>query len=173
MNHKVMLPALVSLALTACGGSGSGDAPPPVNQAPAISAIADQSLKANQSGPEIAFVVSDESPGNLTLGLSSSNGNLVPTTRLTLAGSGANRTLTISPLPDTTGEAFITVDATDREGLTTSTTFLATVSPEQKSLQAFTRMMFGADENDVPALVNAIEFVEDVGDDDFADLFSQ
>ena len=171
MKHLYAGFALTGLGLAACGGSG--DDPQPVNQAPTISAIADQSIAANGTSQPIAFSLDDENVGDLTVAVSSDRQNVVPDDGIALDGDGAARTLTVTPRIDEAGDAFITIVATDRQGLSAGTSFLLTVNPEQKSMQQFARDTFAEDADDEPALINAVEFAEDAEDDDFADLLAQ
>ncbi|MDX1515590.1 MAG: Ig domain-containing protein [Woeseiaceae bacterium] len=160
--------AAAAILLGACSSS---DAP---NQAPVVGAIADQAISANKASAPIPFTVSDESAGSLSLSAVTENPDVIPEDGLSLGGAGTNRTLTVTPVPDTTGDSFITVIATDPAGLASSTSFLLTVEAEQRSLQAFTRDEFAVDADDgEPVLVNAIEFQQDADNDDFADLLAQ
>lgn len=62
------------------------------------------------------FTISDADEGDvdrLTFSASSSNVGLVPAANITVGGSGANRTLTIKPPGNLSGEADITVTASD------------------------------------------------------------
>ncbi|MEO1246402.1 MAG: hypothetical protein AAFX56_12040 [Pseudomonadota bacterium] len=162
--------ALVSLALTACGGSG--DDRPPVNQAPQISAIADQNVTANGSSQPIAFSLADENVDELTLSASSDRQQVLPDDGITLTGSGSARSLTVTPRADEAGDAFVTIVVSDPQGLSAGASFLLTVQPEQKSMQQFARDTFVSDENGEPELINAVEFAEDAENDDFADLLT-
>ncbi|MEN6314626.1 MAG: YDG domain-containing protein [Clostridiaceae bacterium] len=66
-------------------------------------------------GP-INFTISDADAGdvnNLTFSSSSTNINLVPVSNITIGGSDAERTLTIVPAGNLSGEADITVSASD------------------------------------------------------------
>jgi len=67
---------------------------------------------------------------NLTVSGSSSNMTLVPNGNIVFGGSGANRTVTITPAADQTGTTTITVTVTDEGGLTAMDTFLLTVTTE-------------------------------------------
>ena len=171
---KTMYAGLVSVTmLVAACSSGSSDSPPPMNTAPGITAIADQAMSANGTSQPIAFAVNDEQLGSLAISAMSDRQQVVPDSGLTLTGSGGSRTITATPVIDTTGDAFITIIVTDQEGLSASTSFLLTVNAEQKSLLQFARDTFAASEDDDPALINAVEFVQDADDDDFADLLAQ
>jgi hypothetical protein len=157
------------MLIAACGG-GSDSAPPAANTAPGISPIADQSTDANKQSQPISFNVSDERVDDLSFDLSSDNQQVVPNDGLTLGGSDVNRTITITPVSDTLGDAFVTVIVTDSDGLSASTSFLLTITAEQLSMQQFTRMSFAEAADDLPELVNAVEFTQDADADDFADL---
>ena len=172
MNFRYASIAVVSFLVAACDG-GSSTAPPAANQAPTISAITDLSTPANQASQPISFTVADEQVGSLSFSLMSDNADVVSDDRLQLGGSGTDRTLTATPVADTTGDAFVTIIVTDSAGLSASTSFLLTVDPQQQSMQLFTRDAFGEDADDEPSLVNAIEFAQDADDDEFADLLAQ
>jgi len=68
-----------------------------------------------------------ESPGSLMIRVWSMNTALVPDTNLVLSGTGANRTLTVTPLAGQTGTAQIAVSVTDAGGLSASDTFTLVV----------------------------------------------
>lgn len=168
----VSLAALTAL-LAGCGGSSGDRAPVDQNQAPTISAIADQATSANQESAPIAFSVMDENVTGLTISVTSDRQNVVPDSALALSGAAASRSLTATPVIDTTGDAMITIIATDDGGLSASTSFLLTVNAEQRSMAQFARDTFVTAEDDEPELVNAVEFLQDAEDDDFADLLAQ
>jgi subtilisin-like proprotein convertase family protein len=99
----------------------------PVNDPPVISALTNQTTAiATPVGP-IPFSIGDlETPvGNLTLAADSSNPALIPTDHIVFGGAGANRTLTLTPLPGETGNATITVTVNDGTVTTTNTFVLA------------------------------------------------
>jgi len=86
-----------------------------VNTAPTISDIPDQSTTASVAVGPVPFTVNDaDIPTNtLTLCKASSNTDLVTTTYIMLGGSGANRTVTITPTTGVTGTARITITVSD------------------------------------------------------------
>ena len=67
--------------------------------------------------------------GSLTLTKASTNTTLVPLSGIVFGGSGASRTVTVTPAADQNGTATITVTVTDGDGASTSDTFLLTVTP--------------------------------------------
>ena len=60
--------------------------------------------------------------GSLTLGKSSSNTTLVPNSNVAFGGSGANRTVTITPAANKGGKATISLSVRDGQGGTARTT---------------------------------------------------
>jgi hypothetical protein len=95
----------------AAGGIQSSNPP---NTAPTIPPIPGQTTQ--QGTPlTVSFTVNDlETPAaNLIVTAASSNPTLVPNGNLTLGGSGANRTVTIQPVPGQFGQANITLTVSD------------------------------------------------------------
>jgi hypothetical protein len=87
------------------------------NTSPTISSIADQAIPRNGTTGPLSFTVNDaESPaGSLIVTASSGNTTLVPNTvsHLSAGGSGANRTVTVTPELNQQGKATITVNVSD------------------------------------------------------------
>lgn len=156
--------------LVGCGG-GSSDPTPAMNQAPKLSAIADQGIVANQPGQSVGFSVTDEQPGSVSVTVSTDSMSLLPPANQTVSGTGAARTALLSPAPDELGQAVVTVLATDTAGLTDQAQFVVTVTAQQLSMQQFARTEIDRSADDEPELINAVEFTQDAEDDDFADLF--
>lgn len=98
------------------------------NHAPTITAIASQSAYAGVASAPIAFAINDPDTGvnGLTLSAASSNTGLVPNGNIVFAGSGQNRTVTITPLAGQTGTAQITITVSDGS-LTAQSSFALTV----------------------------------------------
>ncbi|HAO78764.1 MAG TPA: hypothetical protein DCQ92_07275, partial [Verrucomicrobia subdivision 3 bacterium] len=95
---------------------------------PTISSIADRTIAPSVSTDPISFTISGTAVSNLTVNGDSSNPNLVPVSNIVFGGSGANRTVTVTPLANQSGIAVITVTVTDPSGLTASGSFTLTVS---------------------------------------------
>ncbi len=163
---------LVASLLAACSGGSTGERQA-VNQPPAVSAIPAMDTVANGPSQAISFSVSDENVNAVTISVLSDRPELVPEDAIVVVGTGANRSLTITPTVDMTGDAMISVIARDTGGLSASSSFLLTVTAEQKSMQQFARDTFSSPEDDEPALINAVEFSQDADNDDFADLLAQ
>ncbi|HKS38875.1 MAG TPA: Ig-like domain-containing protein [Verrucomicrobiae bacterium] len=87
----------------------------PVNDSPSIRDIGDQTAVENSATGPIAFVVTDIDTDVTTLIVSavSDNAILVPATAFAFIGSGADRTLIVTPAASQSGTANITVTVSD------------------------------------------------------------
>jgi dextranase len=99
------------------------------NSAPTITAVANQAISVNASTGDLAIVIGDaETPAaNLTLSASSDTPALVPPANIVFGGSGANRTVTVTPAAGQSGTATIALRVGDAGGLSTVTSFTVTV----------------------------------------------
>ena len=100
------------------------------NSLPSISVLANQTTTKNAATPAIPFTLGDATvaASNLTLSASASNPPLVPGTNIVFGGSDSNRTVTILPAFNQTGNTTITVSVSNGVA-TASRTFLLTVLP--------------------------------------------
>src|SRR5262249_45272617 len=100
-----------------------------VNDLPTITAIAPQTTNEDTPTAPIAFTVDDvETPAAaLTVTATSSNTTLVPDANIALGGSGASRTIALTPALNQFGTTTITVTVSDGTA-SASTSFLLTVN---------------------------------------------
>ncbi len=98
--------------------------------APTISSITDVTVDEDVVSGAISFTVNDleTAATNLTVRATTSNSTLIPTNRITFAGTGASRTVTLRPATNQSGSASITLTVSDGT-LSSSTTFNFTVRP--------------------------------------------
>lgn len=126
-----------SLMVATTGGSGG---------APTISDITNRTTLVNTPTAAIPFVIGDEGTAAeaLVLSAASSNPLLVPTNNIQFGGSGSNRLVTVTPLPDQVGSVTITVTVGD--GIySASDSFLLTVSRAPLTVSAgSTNRLYGA-----------------------------
>jgi hypothetical protein len=104
------------------------------DQPPTIGGLGNQSIRVGQTFPIISVTVNDrETPANdLRVTATSSNTQLFPASGgIFLGGSGATRTLLLSPAQGITGSATILVTVTDNGGKSASTSFTATVTAQE------------------------------------------
>jgi len=101
-----------------------------VNQAPTVSPVANVGLPVNTASGALPFTVGDAetAAGTLTVTRTTSNATLLPLGNIVLGGSGANRTVTVTPAAGQTGVAIVTLTVTDGGGRQTSTTFNVSVA---------------------------------------------
>ncbi|MEA2598622.1 MAG: hypothetical protein QOF01_5091, partial [Thermomicrobiales bacterium] len=103
-----------------------------VNAPPTISAINDLTIAEDGSTGALAFTVGDTEDGPNSLGLSvtSNNTTLLPAgTAYFFGGSGASRTLTVTPAANRFGSALITVTVADSGNASATEQFTLTVDP--------------------------------------------
>ncbi len=100
-----------------------------INEVPTITAIANQTIKANSSTVPLSFTIADPetAAGNLNITVRSDNASLV--NNIMLGGLGGDRTLTLTPAANKSGSSLITISVKD--GMhTTEQSFTLTVTPQ-------------------------------------------
>lgn len=101
----------------------AGNLPPTLTQIPNTNTLINTPLT-------VAFTVGDDGPlGNLQIAYASSNPALLPDANISLGGSGANRTLTLTPVAGATGVAPILLTVTDPGFNTATRAFTFMVRP--------------------------------------------
>ena len=123
------------IALTASDGSAQSTTNflvtvTPVNDPPTVSAIDDRTIPEDSTTGPIPFTIADPdtTADALSLAVTSSAPAVVPDSGLTLGGAGADRTVTVTPAPDTSGASTITLTVSD--GTVSDTTqFEVVVTP--------------------------------------------
>ena len=112
----------------------------PINDNPTITAIANQSIEQGGSSAAIPFTIGDlETPATgLSLVATTDNPTLLPLAHIVFGGSGASRTVQITPAPGLTGTAKVRVRVNDPDGGTNSSLFTVVVtSPAMSYLYAY------------------------------------
>lgn len=132
------------------------------NTAPTISDITTQTIGMNTNTGALAFAVGDaQTPAaGLTLSASSSNTTLVPNANIAFGGSGANRTVTVTPATDQAGASTITVTVSDGS-LAASDSFTVVVSSQGKLL--FSAPTFTGYEDKNQVIITVQRFVGSYG----------
>ena len=161
----IAVMVVAAFAAGCSNGSGSGGTAPPVNAAPTVSAIASQAIDQGTSTGPLAFTVSDESADALTVTATTSDMAIVPVGSVAFGGSGFNRTVTITPLEDATGQVNVTITARDKDGLSFDRVVPVTVRAVQQSFLDAANTSFAQLENDTPTPVSGVTFVQDADDE--------
>ncbi|MBX3400038.1 MAG: hypothetical protein KF873_14955, partial [Gemmataceae bacterium] len=117
------------------------------NAPPTITDVANQSTIVGVAVGPIDFTVADAetAAGALSVTAKTSNATLIPLNNVKFGGSGANRTVTVTPAADQTGSAIITVTITDGNGATASDAFTVTVNEPPPLLVGFPQFLAGSD----------------------------
>jgi len=107
----------------------------PDNTTPTISSIAPVNGLAGAVIGPVSFTIGDleSNADELEVSASSSNPELLSDQNISLGGSGANRTVTLMPLPDRSGVAVVTITVGDIS-LSTNTSFAVLVVPSSAVL---------------------------------------
>ncbi len=168
-NLGVAVIAALTAGLAACGGGGygGGNNPPPVaKQAPQIVGLANQTLPQDTSTPVLTFQVSDADSGAnaVTVTATSSDPTIVPAAGIVLGGSGASRTLQITPAAEVFGNATITIRAVDPDGLVAQQMIGVTVNGVFVSFTSTVIDLFDDAENGEPRSLRGFTFTQDADD---------
>lgn len=99
--------------------------------APTISNVTDKTTLESTVTAAISFTVGDveTAAGDLVVTATSSDQTLLPPGGIVLGGSGASRTVTLTPASGLSGTTTVTLTVTDEELLTATDTFVLTVAP--------------------------------------------
>ena len=100
------------------------------NTPPTISDITNRTINEDSATSLIAFTIGDAQTSAASLVVTATSSNLVkvPLSGITLGGSGAARTIQVTPAPNQVGQSAITVTVTDPGGLSSSDSFIVTIT---------------------------------------------
>lgn len=133
-----------------------------VNDRPTISDIPNLTILEDAVAGPVAFTVGDidTALSALTLSVSTTNNALIPVSGISFGGTGGNRNITLTPLPDRSGTSFITVTVSDGL-LTASDSFLFTVvsSNDPPTITAIADRSIAEDSNTgaIPFVIGDVE----------------
>jgi hypothetical protein len=98
---------------------------------PTLTAISNQTIAEDTVLGPLNFAVRDADTAvtSLTVGVSSSNPGLLPTNNIILSGTGTNRTVTLTPLPNQSGTATVLMTVYDLDPASSNMSFTVTVNP--------------------------------------------
>ena len=161
--------AATTLVVAACSSSspdGMEPSPPAANSAPAVSAITDKDSNQDTVVGPIEVSISDsQSSADLLVVTAAADGtDVVPADGLTLGGSGAVRTVTLTPLEAATGTVNVTVTVTDPQGASTTRAFAVKVNARAASVRDTALATFAKGEADAVTELNGFTFAQDAED---------
>ena len=141
---------------------------PPIaaNTAPTISAISDRSVDQDLVVGPIEFSITDaETPTNqLTVTAAADGTSVFPADGIALAGSGAARSITLTPLEAATGSTNVTLTVVDAEGVRTTRSFQVAVNARNASIKDWALTTFAKSESDEATVMNGYTFTQDADD---------
>lgn len=116
------------------------------DSAPTISAIDDQTIDEGEETDAIEFTLddADQDEADLVLTASSSDQDLVPDANIVFGGSGADRTVTVTPSDDQHGSATITITVSDGANEATASFTLTVEEADEPDTEPEPEMMAGA-----------------------------
>ena len=99
------------------------------NSAPTITSISTQTINEDSATAAIPFTIGDpeELNGLLTVSAISSNTTLLPPSGISLAGSGLNRTIALTPAANQFGSATVTITVNDGQSINATATTIFTL----------------------------------------------
>jgi hypothetical protein len=172
-SQSIALLAATTWIVAACS-SGDRPEPPPVvvNQAPAVSAIANVTTDQDTVVGPIEFgVIDDSTPANqLTVTAMGDATTLVPPDGVVIGGAGAVRSITLTPLEAATGTVNVTVRVIDAQGAATTRGFSVNVNARGASVSSTVLNTFSKGEVEEATPVNGLTFAQDADETTFASL---
>ena len=126
--------ALIRIRVVDAGGASSSRLftliVNPIGDYPTITAIPNQTLNEDGTSAAIPFTVGDAvtPAGSLSLVATTDNPTLIPLANIVFSGSGASRTVRLTPAVNKSGTARVRVRVNDGDGGTNSTLFTLTVA---------------------------------------------
>jgi hypothetical protein len=139
---------------------------PAVNFAPTLAAITDRTVDQDTvAGPiELNIADRESDAALLTVTAATDGTTVVPADGVTLGGTGAVRTLTLTPLEAATGAVNVTLTVTDPQGAVALRAFRLTVNARAASVRDATLTTFAKGETDEATAVNGFTFAQDADD---------
>jgi hypothetical protein len=162
--------AAATLVVAACSRNDNDRkpvvTPNPVNAAPTVADIPDRTSSQDTTVGPIEFAIGDREtdPAALMVTAVADGTSVVPADGVTLGGSGAVRTITLTPLEAATGTVNVTLTVTDAAGAVATSAFQVTVNSRPASLRDTTLTTFAKGVSDDVTPVNGFTFTQDADD---------
>jgi hypothetical protein len=166
---RLALLAAATLVVAACSRNDYDmpDPPPPVNAAPTVADIPDRASNQDTTVGPIEFTIGDRetAAADLMVTAVADGTSVVPADGITLGGSGAVRTIALTPLEAATGTVNVTVTVTDAAGSFGRSAFQVMVNARPASVRdaVLTTIAKGGADEVTP--VNGFTFTQDADDE--------
>lgn len=156
-----------AILLAGCSGGGMSNPAPVGPQSPKVTAPATVELNQDTtSGAQLLRLEdTDTAVSQLELSIASSDETLLPLRGITVEGTGAERTLRITPAAESTGSATLTLTARDPGGLTGSTSVAIRVNAVLVAFSNLTRDAFSTQDGGDAGRVSGVTVQGDVDED--------
>lgn len=168
-SNATLVAALSAAALIQGCSSGGGNVNggPPAAQAPRISGLSALIVEQDTVVPAQIFRLEDgDTPiSQLELSVTTSDSVLLPLRGIVIEGSGAERTLRITPNADGTGTASVMLTARDPGGLTGTATLEVRINPVLVAFSSVANTAFSAADGGAAAKVFGVTVQPDVDED--------
>ena len=169
-TRKTSIALLMAATCVAasCSNSPKPPQPPATNMAPQLTAIANVTTDQDTMVGPLEFAVTDDmtAPNQLTVTATVDGTTPFPTDGVTLAGTGATRSITLRPLEAATGTANVTVTVIDAAGLKATRSFGITVNARIASVKETFTNTFAKAETDDATPLNGFTFTQDADEPD-------
>jgi hypothetical protein len=168
---RLALLAAATLVVAACSSNDYDrpDPPPPagpVNTAPTIADIADRTSSQDTTVGPLEFAIDDRETAAAALSVTAvaDGTSVVPADGIALGGTGAVRTITLTPLEAATGTVNVTLTVTDAAGTFTRSAFQVVVNARPASVRDTTLTTFAKGAADDVTPINGFTFTQDADD---------
>jgi hypothetical protein len=161
-SRNSALAIIVAGLLTACGGDGYSS----TSGIPQIQGLQDQSVAQDTPIGPLTFNVTDadSDTAQLVVTATSSDTGIIPNDGIAVAGTGASRTLQITPAADAIGTANIVVRVVDPQGNANATTIRVQLNAVYASFLDTTNAIFAVEENGAVRSLAGMTFTPDADD---------
>jgi hypothetical protein len=173
---SLALLAATTWVVAACSSSDRPDPPTPVvNQAPAMSAIANVTTDQDTVVGPIEFGITDDSTpiNQVSVTATPDNPTLVPADAVLIGGTGAVRSITLTPLEAATGTVNVMVRVIDAQGAATTRSFSVAVNARGASVSNTVLSTFAKEETAAATPLNGLTFAQDADETTFASLVGE
>jgi hypothetical protein len=165
-TRRTTLALLAAATLVAAGCSNNDRPDPPsapMNAAPMLGAIANVTTNQDTVTGPVEFSVTDDSTpaGQIMVTAAVDGDTPIPADGVTLGGTGAMRTITVTPLEAATGTSNVTVTAVDAQGLRTMRSFSITLNARNASVRDAVVSTFAKSDAADATTLNGFTFTQD------------